>query len=177
MKPYSQFRPTQFDQKGLGCDDQQDWLVAVTSRTRDSDVLTESNWTVACKEFDEADPEGVDHDVHRFGHWGPGWFEIILVRPGSKCQEIAEGHESALADYPVLSDDDFCQAECEAANEAWASMLTSERLEYLSELKYKHIPGDTTPRHPHGCETMSDLMACVRGKFFPPGCDASEFLA
>jgi hypothetical protein len=56
-------------------------------------------------------------EVHRFGHWGPGWFEIIILHPDRESE--ADEIEGALANYPVLSDDDFSGLESEETFEAW----------------------------------------------------------
>jgi hypothetical protein len=57
--------------------------------------------------------------VHRFGHWGPGWFELILIQPGTKQAEEAERLESCLADYPVLDEQDLSAREWEDYVESW----------------------------------------------------------
>ena len=72
---------------------------------RDSGVLTESN--VACA-LTALGGESDTVQVHRFGHWGPGWFEIILIDPSDEVRvREAEAIEAALADYPVLDDEDW----------------------------------------------------------------------
>lgn len=102
MQKYKDFRPTAFDAKGLGLEDRQNWLVLGVSVTRDSDELAASNFAVAQAILDSA---RVKYEVHRFGHWGPGWFEIILIEPD--FERAGEDIESALASYPVLSDEHF----------------------------------------------------------------------
>jgi hypothetical protein len=64
--------------------------------------------------------ESDDVVVLRFGHWANGWFEIALVKPGSKAEAIARDIEKGLEDYPVIDEDDFCEreAEEEAYNDA-----------------------------------------------------------
>lgn len=113
MITYGEFRPSPFDTRGIGLSDRQDWLVAPVGQNRDSEALPRSNFFTAVKLFEEKDEEGDDFEVHRFGHWGPGWFELILVRPGSECAKVAEEIEAALADYPVLDDEYFSQLEWE----------------------------------------------------------------
>jgi len=85
MQRYCEFRPTNFDCHGLGLPERQDWLVVPVGHGRDSDTLAESNWAVAKQRLDNLDPHCLDHEIHRFGHWANGWFEIILVRPDSAC--------------------------------------------------------------------------------------------
>lgn len=117
MKPYKQHRPTAFDPAGAFLPDRQEWLVAPVSRTRDSEVLAESNFQAF---LDGLGGESEHVEVHRFGHWGPGWYEIILIDPSvdhivTRATEMAD----ALENYPVLDEDDLCKREHEAENEAW----------------------------------------------------------
>ena len=122
METYSKFQPTGFDPRGLcagrmGYDDddadRSAWLVAPVGQNRDSDALARSNFRVTERSFEAVDPDGVDHENHRFGHWACGWFEILIVRPGSKCHQEAWEIECALSDYPVLSDEDYSELEAE----------------------------------------------------------------
>ena len=109
MQTYSQFQPTGFDHKGAFLPDQQDWLVVPVSQTRDSGPLAQSNFAIAL-EMLGGKSETVE--VHRFGHWGPGWFEIILVNPDDKERvKIANEIEASLENYPVLSDEDYSRRE------------------------------------------------------------------
>lgn len=117
MQRYAEFAPTQFDTAGLGLEDRQDWLVAPVSQTRDSEALSRSNFRSLLKAIG-GPSETVE--VHRFGHWGPGWFEIILVAPGSPAEAICDEAESALEDYPVYDDMDFSALEYEEYGEWWA---------------------------------------------------------
>ncbi len=153
MKTYAQFRPTGFDTKGLGCDDEQAWLVAPIGLNRDSDALTRSNWRVVLKDLGG---EGEDVQVHRFGHWACGWFEVCLVRPGSTAAKSAEEWEAALANYPVASDEDFSEEEQTEANETWANCYRdAERIEYIRE-----------HRSQFEFHSFSDLLGCARGRYF-----------
>lgn len=74
------------------------------SRTRDSDALDESNFRTALAMLGG---ESDTVEVHRFGHWGPGWFEVILVAPGSEAQRLAEHIEDSLQEYPILDEHDY----------------------------------------------------------------------
>jgi hypothetical protein len=161
MRTYSEFRPTSHDSAGLGLDDRQSWLVAPCGTNRDAGAWTRSNWETQLASLGDSD----DVEVHRFGHWGPGWFEIAIVRPGSDAAKEAERIESALEDYPVLDDEHFSQTEREEADEVWSKCYTTEaRLAYIE----RH-------RSQFEFDSMADLMGCVRGKFFAGY--ASELLA
>ena len=114
MDTYGEFRPTAFDPKGLGLQEKQDWMVLPTHQTRDSEHLTKSNFEAA---LEMLGGEGDDVEVHRFGHWGPGWFEIIIVRPSTDALAKAEEVESSLENYPVLDEEDFSRREYEDHSE------------------------------------------------------------
>jgi hypothetical protein len=114
MQLYSEYRPTTFDPTGLGLDDRQTWLVLPVIRTRDSGPLEESNFDAAVKSLGG---ESETLEIHRFGHWGPGWFEIAIIDPSRAAE--GEQIESALAHYPVLDDSDLSEREYDAAQESW----------------------------------------------------------
>ena len=52
-----------------GLENKWDWLILPTTRNRDSDLLSESNFTVALRELGG---EGDKVEVHRMGHWACG---------------------------------------------------------------------------------------------------------
>lgn len=120
MQTYSQFAPTGFDRKGAFLDDdRQSWIVVPVSQTRDSGPLDQSNFASALAMLGG---ESDDVEVHRFGHWGPGWFEVIIVNPANAALvKIAESIESSLADYPVLDDQDHSRREWDCYLESWDS--------------------------------------------------------
>lgn len=129
MQTYSEYAPTPFDPKGLNLDDQQDWLVVPVGQNRDSEALAQSNFAAAVAMLEEVEPEDAEepnYEVCSFGHWACGWIEIIIVRPGSKAQEVAEEIEKSLEDYPVLDEDDHSQREWEEWEESWNNWLCGE---------------------------------------------------
>jgi hypothetical protein len=123
---YSDWRPTGLDAPGLSLPERQDWLVLPVIQTRDSAALEESNVAVALRQLGG---ESDTVEVHRFRHWGPGWFEIILVAPGTREAVIAEDIERALANYPVLDDMDYSERESERAAECWQAFSLRQRIE------------------------------------------------
>lgn len=162
---YAAFRPTAFDARGLGCDDQQDWLVAPCSRTRDSDNLEISNWEAMLASLEEVDPDGKDFDIHRFGHWGPGWFKIALVRPGSAAHTEAERLADALADYPSLDDERYSRLEYEELAEYMSTILHQTEREFEVEvdgdvdlMKAAHELGWYSVEDVYGCDVEKRLM-------------------
>lgn len=133
MEPYSEFAPTDLDHAGAFLPERQDWLVLPVSQTRDSGSLTCSNFDTAVNRLSEIDPKGADHEVYRFGHWGPGWFEIILARPETVAAEYGDEIEQALANYPVLDESDLGERELKEACEAWEWTDRRERIRILTK--------------------------------------------
>lgn len=126
MQTYAEYRPTGFDAAGLGLPDRQDWIVCPVIQTRDSGPLDASNFDAAVKILGG---ESDTVEVHRFGHWGPGWSEIILVSP-ERAGEVEE-LESALENHPVLDEDDLSEREHEEYMESWERWGCSEFIDAL----------------------------------------------
>lgn len=162
MEPYSKHRPTAVDPAGAFLDDErQDWLVLGVAQTRDSDVLARCNFLVVSEILDDVDPDGVDHEIHRFGHWGPGWYEIIIVRPDSQAYREAVDIEAALADYPVLCDSRYSEMELEEAREYWSSSCIRQRVRMISE----HNNGRNGYCGYFGCSDKLSVFAARRDEF------------
>lgn len=152
MNTYSEFRPTGFDSH-IGIDDREKWLVLPCARNRDSGCLDESNFACALKELGG---ESDTVEVCRFGHWGNGWFEIIIVQPDTDAHKKAIDIEAGLSNYPVLDDNDFSEREMEAANETWKNCYdTAERIEYIREHESQFE-----------FRSFADMLGCVRGNYF-----------
>jgi len=99
MITYREFRPTAFDAPGAFIhDEQRDWFVAPVMRTRDSDRAKRATFARVEKRIGAMDETGETWSIHRFGHWGPGWFEIILVKPGTRACAVAERIERKRSD-------------------------------------------------------------------------------
>lgn len=80
------------------------------SRSRDSEILEESNFEAALERLG-GEREGIV-EVHRFGHWACGWFESIMVNPKRKTviKILKEIHDD-LESYPVLDESDYSERE------------------------------------------------------------------
>ena len=105
---------SRIDSKGAFLPSRKGWYIVPCSRTRDSEALEESNFESA---LNQLGGEGNNVEVHRFKHWGFGWYENILVRGDTPQYEIAEGIESALKGYPVLDEIDYCKREWQESEE------------------------------------------------------------
>jgi len=113
---YGDFRPTAFDGH-CPVEGREDWAVAPVGRNRDSGCWHESNFD---QFLEGLGGEGDHVEVHRFGHWGPGWFEIILFDPD--CKQVAEAAYDmarALQDYPILDESDLSRREWDDYQECW----------------------------------------------------------
>jgi hypothetical protein len=68
-------------------------------------------------------------EVHRFGHWGPGWFEIIIVNPcDADKRGIAEGIEAILEEYSILDESKWSEMEYEATAKYWQQCSMRDRM-------------------------------------------------
>lgn len=121
---YKDYSPTSFDTKGAFLPDRQSWFVAPLAQTRDSGPLDKSNFDAAVKLLGG---ESDSVEVYRFGHWGPGWVEIILV-DNAAADKVAVLDEivAALEDYPVLDEEDFSKREWDDYLEAWENYGRSD---------------------------------------------------
>lgn len=107
-------RPTPFDRRHgsfAAADDHANWFV-VAGQNRDSDALAKSNFECITDSLKAIDEEC--YVIHSFGHWGCGWYEVLVVDPDNKaaCDE-AERILAALADYPVVDDEHYSAKQCE----------------------------------------------------------------
>ena len=90
--------------------DRPDWIVVV-GQNRDSDNMQESNFAAA---LEMLGGESKNVSIERFGHWGCGWFELLLVNPKSiKSVKIAMQIKQSLNDYPILDQNDYYERENE----------------------------------------------------------------
>jgi hypothetical protein len=107
-------RPTGFDRRHGSFADAEphaQWYV-VLGQNRDSDALAKSNFECATSNL-EACGEDAYH-IHRFGHWGCGWYEVLIVNnENEKACEEADDMLRALADYPCLDDEHYSAKMCE----------------------------------------------------------------
>jgi hypothetical protein len=135
MERYGSWAPTAFDHEGAFLLDRQEWLVVPVILTRDCGILATSNFEGACGLVSDASvmDNALSFETHRLGHWGPGWFEILIVRPGSAAATAAAEIETRLEDYPVLDEDDYGEREVEYAEETWSNMSVRERVRVIQE--------------------------------------------
>lgn len=114
---YANYTPSGYDPQGAFLPDRQDWIVAPISRTRDTaDALTIANWKA---QLTLLGGESETVELHRFGHWACGWFEIVLVHP-SRSDDIDDLVGGLNADG-VLDEKLLWEVEDAQESEAWNS--------------------------------------------------------
>jgi hypothetical protein len=159
MQKYSEFSPTGFDRKGAFLRDKSDWLVVPVSQTRDSGPLAESNFAAA---LEMLGGESEACEVHRFGHWGPGWFEIVIIDPNDdKLVAIAQDIEASLENYPVLDDEDLSRREHDEYVESWDSWARRDYVRGLEAELLKQYPNGISEDFTDDelIETLSELTS------------------
>jgi hypothetical protein len=131
LQLYSEYSPTGFDSKGLNLDDQQNWLVIPCILSRDSDCLETSNHV---QSLEILGGESDNVEVHRFGHWACGWFEIIIINPGHGLTlNLAKQIDQSLEDYIILNEEHYSELEYETMSNYWSDMPLSEKVELCQE--------------------------------------------
>ena len=158
MKTYREFAPTSVNIKGLGLNDKQDWLVSPVTLNRDSDCLSKANWQSVLDSLSDCfdGEEEQDVETHSFNHWACGWFEILIVRPGSPAERILKDIERRLEDYPILDEEAFSNLEHEEADSTWRNCYNDrERIAYMRRYRSQF----------EAC-SLAELLACARGKCF-----------
>jgi len=113
---YKHFKPTGFDGH-LHLEDREHWIVAPVSINRDTeDAETLSNWQALQNQLDQHE---IDYEVHRFGHWANGWFEIILVEPSEKSEQTLEEVEGVLSESLVIDSALYDEVTAQLELEDW----------------------------------------------------------
>lgn len=164
MQKYSEFRPTSFDSAGLAADRLSigEWYVAPFSRNRDSGPIAESNFAVGLKELGG---ESDTVQVHRFGHWANGWFELVLVQPGTQAERIANELERSLENYPVLDDMDLSEREHADYVQSWNQCGLSR--DFARALRAEFSLQDSTFDRLEDCD--NDTMRALYEELTPSG--------
>lgn len=130
LQTYAQFRPTSFDARGLSLPDRQTWIVAPVSQDHGFGFPSQ-DFERSCEVAPI--PRVRISEVHRFGHWGHGWFEIILVDPSraAEVQAIAD----QIEDYPILNEEDYSAREYVAASDTWRASSLRDRIELCQRFR------------------------------------------
>lgn len=158
VRLYKDWAPTEFDHRGAFLRDppRGNWIVVPVLRTRDSGVRADSNFETALKILGYTDGNEDRVEVHSFNHWGPGWFEIILVHPRLVYQ--VEELQRTLDTCAILDETDYSEREHAAASKYWESCNTGERMYWCQRYRVSVFAArrDEIPQDPSG-ELLSAL--------------------
>lgn len=150
LDTYDGHRPTPWD--GHICPEFDTFYVAPISQNRDSGCQSRSNWTVGTEEILKASQHD-ETEIHCFGHWACGWYEMLLIHPADvPALRVAAAMAAALEDHPVLNEDHLSELEYEEAAEYWERCSVSDRVEILQRFGGSIFQArrDTLPDDPTG---------------------------
>lgn len=148
------------------------WSLGPVIEHRDSEVLDRSN-AKALRIFLGSDPSLADDwRITSCTHWAVGHVDHLSFRayeddkktPTRIARILCAWFEYLREQYPIADEDLFSEMESEEAERVWTDCYSdAERIEYIR----KH-------RRSFSFSSMSDLMGCVRGKWF--GGESGELL-
>lgn len=147
---YEGHRPSSFDRHI--CSELDSFYLAPISNNRDADILTCSNWLIGTAKILNASQHD-DTQVHSFGHWACGWYELLLIHPDdTEALKVASAMAAGLEQYPVLNEDHYSGLEYEAAADYWERCSVSDRVEILQRFGGSIFQArrDTLPDDPTG---------------------------
>ena len=124
-------------------------LYGFLTQTRDSAALERSNFISALALLGG---ESETVEVHRFGHWACGWWEIIALKHGSAAFAIAETLEAELDDYPVVDESHFADLEFTESAACWAGASLADRIAECARFGVSRFAArrDDIPETPSG---------------------------
>lgn len=122
-------------------------------KTRDSEIMTESNFACIKKDMEQFIEKGDFPDPNAIldeygeerpsdwfytwsaGHWACGWVEYMMVRKDAPEEIIEKADEiyCAISDYPIYDENDYSERQDEAMWNYWKSMSMRERIQYCKE--------------------------------------------
>jgi len=112
------------------------------AHNRDSGLLSEVNYKELEREFMAmSKPYREDHAqddlvyTFRASHWACGWVDYLMISKKAPENIINQANESlnALADYPVVDDEAFSEAEYDAILKYWDDLTDDEKKEYSTD--------------------------------------------
>lgn len=123
---YSGHTPTPWD--GHICSELDSFYIGPCTQQRDSNTLERCNFEA----MTEAVLNVAQHEeteVHRFGHWACGWYEMLLIHPtDTEALKIASRLSASLEQYGSLDDDKLSAMELDEACKTWENWSISDRV-------------------------------------------------
>lgn len=147
------------------CGVQWDGYYVGLSRSRDSDLLAQSNFDALLERLggesidDESETPAVV--VARASHWACGWVETILIHEtAADAVEVLRTAMQDLEDYPVLDEGDFSEREFEEQN----STFDNNEGEFCRAVaEYLGMDDDRT-------EAASEMLSAVAREIYVEDC-------
>ena len=126
----------------IGSTEIEGYLVAPVSQSRDADILDESNFSIVWKTLEKLSTDKYPVDIHHFGDWMCGWFDLILIHPKNQLAiSAAENFKSGMEDYPILDEHDYTEREHELFGAAYEDYGKSELRESIeNEIDIEDYP-------------------------------------
>lgn len=90
----------------------------VYTKTRDSDILAESNYAGILADLNTKFDNHESIQVLSFNHWACGYYDQIAIDSDLATKDILDYAEKILNDldrYPVFDDEDYSNRRCEQA--------------------------------------------------------------
>ena len=145
--------PTAFDSAAnyAGSDLSYLWQAPV-GLTRDADTLATSNWEVVTESILKASQHD-ETDIHRFGHWACGWYELLLIHPDDTAAlQAADQWACTLSDYPVADDEHHSELQWATAADYWHGMSLRDRMDACERYHVSIFAArrDEMPESPYG---------------------------
>lgn len=119
-----------------------DWIVGPVGVHRESALYERANWEAVTREFAKLDPEGLDYEVIRFGHYAVGWVDELIRRPDTAIARAAERIREGLEQYPIVDEDVLSELEMEDLDENLPNIMHDLRGEIADELAREDYPED-----------------------------------
>lgn len=132
-----------------------DYYSAGVGRSRDSDILEESNFETMLSELGgESETVIVVHE----GHWAVGWVEWIAIHESDDAAlETADRLRGRLNNYPILDEHDYSEREWNAAADYWDSQSPRAKVRYAMNIRKRYHWLKKTPVWPYGRLSYGDV--------------------
>jgi len=108
----------------------------IYARNRESSIMEDVNYNLICAELGALDDDfSAPVYTFRAGHWAVGWIEYVIVKNDAPEKTLENAAEilSALSDYPILNDEAYSDAQCEAITSYWERENVRDRVQWCCE--------------------------------------------
>jgi hypothetical protein len=150
---------------------------APEERNRESELLTQSNWTIQLRELEKHKADVPDDDivsplVVRESHWAVGWIEWVAIHESNvEALKVADAFAARLESYPILDEGHYSDLEYSDYWKEWEGPLV--RREFAKGLANIFALSDRATdliadaNADLAMEVFESLVPC--GEYFTPG--------